>query len=556
MRERNRATQSTRDSTRDVFMASVTSVGFWSAVVAIVGVISILGGGILYLTIDELTNFAVSVLVIGLALLLLALVLSPRSAAMFLVGRRGRYGSNVIVMTLAFFVIAVLVNFLLYRNPTRIDTTATQVFTLAPQTKNILEDLEGTVRANAFFTPSSAQTAALRQQAEDLLNEFERYGDNFVSRFIDPEVSRALAEQYSVTSYPAIVFEDVERGVQEHVTTFTEQGFVTGILIATGVERKVVYHLTGHQEASITRDPASGNIQETGFDFALQGMERDNYRVLPLNLTQFEAVPDNAAVLVIAGPREDLSETERDALMQYILGGGRVIALFDPATPESYVQVLNQWGVTLGGHSVADAVSNVAGQQLTPLAQQANNQYLPESMADVGITDQLDVTFFPGVTSLNAIINPADFPPHVQVVPLVISTPVSWLETNPEEVSFDIEEDLRGPFNLAAVIQGRGVVGHTPQEALGYPELKIVVFGDSDFARNKYFYSSDNADLLLNSVNWLAEDYDLISIRPKLIPIRELVLNTRERDFVKWSSWFLPPAVMLLLGGLVWWRRR
>ena len=555
MRERNR-TGSTSETTRDVFLASVTSVGFWSAVVAIVGAISILGGGILYLTIDELQNFAVSVLIIGAALLLLALVLSPRSAALFLVGRRGRYGSNVIVMTLAFFVIAVLVNFLLFRNPTRVDMTATQVFTLAPQTINVLEDLDTTVRANAFFTPSSVQTAALRQQAEDLLNEFERHGGNFVYRFIDPEVRRALAEQYSVTSYPAIVFEDVERGVQEHVTTFTEQGFVTGILVATGVEQKVVYHLTGHQEAAVTRDPATGNIEEDGFDFALQGMERDNYRVLPLNLTQFEAVPDNAAVLVIAGPRANLSEMERDALMEYILGGGRVVALFDPATPDTYVQMLNAWGVTLGGHSVVDAVSNVAGQELTPLAQQANNQYVPESFSDVTITNQIDVTFFPGVTSLNATMDPADFPPHVQVVPLVLSTPLSWLETNPEEVSFDIEEDLRGPFNLAAVIRGRGTVAHDPQEALGYPELKIVVFGDSDFARNKYFYSSDNADLLLNSVNWLAEDYDLISIRPKLIPIRELVLNTRERDFVKWSSWFLPPTIMLLLGGYVWWRRR
>ena len=99
-------------------------------------------------------------------------------------------------------------------------------------------------------------------------------------------------------------------------------------------------------------------------------------------------------------------------------------------------------------------------------------------------------------------------------------------------------------------------VAQAPQEAFGYPELKLIVFGDSDFARNKYFFSSDNADLLLNSVNWLAEDYDLISIRPKLIPLRVLVLNKRQREFVKWSSWFLPPAIMLLAGGFVWWRRR
>ena len=551
-----RGITSRADSSREVFLSTIKSVGFWSAVIAIVGAISILGGGVLYLTVAELENFAVSVLLIGLALLLLALVLSPRSAAMFLVGRRGRYGSNVLIMTLAFFVIAVLVNFLLFRNPTRLDTTATQVFTLAPQSIKVLEELDTTVRANAFFTPSSASTAAAQQQAEDLLNEFERHSGNFVFRFIDPEVRRTLAEQYNVTKYPAVVFEDVNRGVQQHVTTLTEQGFVTGILVATGVDQKVVYYLTGHQEAAITRDPGSDQIAETGFDFAIQGMQRDNYVVLPLNLIQFGAVPDNAAVLVIAGPRQDMSEDEALALTEYILGGGRVVALFDPATPDSYLHLLGLWGLTLGNHSVADVVSNVAGQELTPLAQQANSQYVPESVADIAITDQIDVTFFPGVTSINVAIDPADFPPHVRVVPLVISTPVSWLETNPEEVRFDPDQDLRGPFNLAAVITGRGTVAMDPQEAFGYPDLKLVVFGDSDFARNKYFFSSDNADLLLNSVNWLAEDYDLISIRPKLIPLRQLVLNTREREFVKWSSWFLPPAIMLLVGSFVWWRRR
>ncbi|MEC8913138.1 MAG: hypothetical protein VX478_06900, partial [Chloroflexota bacterium] len=85
---------------------------------------------------------------------------------------------------------------------------------------------------------------------------------------------------------------------------------------------------------------------------------------------------------------------------------------------------------------------------------------------------------------------------------------------------------------------------------------KIVIFADSDFATNKYFHSSDNADLFLNSVNWLADDYELISIRPKLVPYRELVVNSRERDFIKWSSWVLPPALALILGIFVWWRRR
>ena len=148
-------------------------------------------------------------------------------------------------------------------------------------------------------------------------------------------------------------------------------------------------------------------------------------------------------------------------------------------------------------------------------------------------------------------------PPQITVIPLAMSTPASWLETNPDNVGFDAAEDALGPFILVAAVQALGTIDQDPEEAFSSEnETKFVVFGDSDFARNNFFFSSDNADLFLNSVNWLADDYDLISIRPKLLPFRELVLNSRERDFIKWSSWFFPPAVMMLLGGFVWWRRR
>ncbi len=543
------------DSFLDVLISSVRSAGFWSAIAAIVGVIAFVGGGILYLTIDEISDFSITVLVIGLALLVLALVLSPRAVAMFLVGRQGRYGSNVIVMTAAFFVIIILANFLVFRSPSRIDVTATRVFTLAPQTVQVLEELDTTVRASAFFIPGRASSSATQQQAEDLLNEFARRSNNFNYRFVDPELRRSVAEQFNVTSYPTIVFEDVVRGTQQPVSSFTEQGFVTGILVSTGIEQKRIYFLTGHQEAAMTRDIASGDVEDEGFDHALLGMQRDNYITQSLNLTQFGRVPDDAAVLVIAGPKQDIDDSEIAAITEYIIGGGRLVALFDPDTPESFVNLLAKWGVTLGGYSIADAVSNVGGEELTPLIQKANGQYIPNS-AGIGIADQIDVTFFPGVTSIDVIVSLEDLPPQIAVIPLAITTPASWLETDPENVGFDVAEDALGPFTLAAVIQARGTIDLDPRDAAGFPEAKLVIFGDSDFARNRFFFSSDNADLLLNSVNWLADDYELISIRPKLLPYRELVLNSRERDFIKWSSWFFPPAVMMLLGGLVWWRRR
>ena len=547
---------STSDSFKEILNTSVRSASFWSFISGVVGLAAVAVGGILYLTIDELRDFSVTALTIGISLLFLALILSPRAVAIFLIGRQGRYGTNVIVMTVAFFAIALLVNFLMFRNTARFDTTSTRVFTLSPRTVKVLEErLVNKVQANAFFISDSP----LSQQIEDLLNEFDRRTGKFTYRFLDPELERSLALQYNVTKYPSIVFEDTVTGLQQAISVFTEQEFVTGLLIVTGEERKVVYNLEGHGERTATRDFAVGTVEDEGFDFALEGLAGDNYALKALSFRQTDRVPDDAAVLVIASPDQDLTPHEVEALTEYIKRGGRIVALFDPDTPDSFANLFNPWGIQLGVHSIADAASSVAGQALTPLLQRANGQFTQRyrgqptdsQVTGVPIAEEVSVTFFPGVTSVGPSIPFADLPFHIQFVDLALTTRASWLETDPQDISPDEDEPF-GPFSVASAIEATGTVDSSES----HPVAKFVVFGDSDFVKNFFYSSDDNRDLFLNAVNWLAEDYELISIRPKRFPFRRLVVNTREADVIKWSSWFLPPSVMVILGTIVWWRRR
>ena len=539
---------------------SVKSTGFWSAVGAAVGIAAIVIGAALYVTVDELREIAVYTLTAGLVLLFVALALSPRAVAIFMAGRQGRWGANVAIMTAAFFVIVILVNFLLFRTTARFDVTSTRVFSLAQQTRQVLDGMESPVRANAFFIPNDPTTAFQRQQAEDLLNEFARRSSNFTYRFIDPELNRTIAVQYDVTDYPVIVFEDLVTFAQQSVFDFTQQEFVTGILVSTGEEQKHVYHLTGHEEASLTRDAATGETDDDGFDFALQGMQRDNYRVLPLNLVQDGAIPDDAAVVIVPGPKRDLSDAETQAFMDYLIRGGKAIFMLDPDAPDSYRELLLQWGVQVGTTPVADLISNVAGEPTTPMLQRANSQFVSGGLTGVDIANQLDVAFFSDATAVLPALPPEDMPTWMQYKPIGHTTPASWLETNPEEVSFDIGDDVSGQFDIVAAMEAGGTLGgrslEVPAERGDDTLAKLVVFGDSDFARNKFFFSSDNSNLMLNSVNWLAGDYNLISIREVFITSRPIIVNARERDFIQWSSWFLPPLVMLAIGVAVWWRRR
>ena len=542
----------TTESFKDIVVSVAGSTGVWSLIAAIVGITAIVAGGIITLTIDELENFGITLLVIGAVLIALALVLSPRAVAMFLSGRQGRYGANVAVMTVAFFTIAILVNFLLFRSPTRFDLTATNALTLAPQTIQILDTLTTDVRANAFFVEGDPRSALARSQTEDLLNEFARHSGRFTYRFVDPQLRRSLATQYDVTEFPSVVMEDVTQGRLQNTTVFSEQQFVTGILVATGVKQKRIYSLTGHGEASESRDFLTGAIHEEGFDLAFDGMARDNYTVVPLNLREFDKVPDDAAVLLIAGPKQDLDALEAQAVINYIKGGGSIIALLDPDPPDSFKLLFRTWAIAFGRDSIADVASNVGGEPLTPMIQRTNGQFPSSELTNIAIVDPIGVSFFPEVTSIGLGIPRADLTQLITFIPLAMTTPASWLETDPDNVGLNPGQELTGPFPVVAAVQA----SITADELERHLPAKMVLFGDSDFAKNKFFASSQNADLLLNSVNWVAEDFELIAIRPKLVPFRQLVVNTRERDFIKWSSWFLPPAVMMVLGTIVWWRRR
>ena len=535
-------------------MDTLKSTGFWSAIGAIVGLVATIAGVVLFLTIDEIRNFAISVLIIGLVLLFIALVLSPRAVAIFMAGRQGRYGTNVAIMTVAFFVILVLLNFLLFRSPNRLDVTATRIFSPAQQTLQVLDSLQGPIRANAFFSPTDRDSTLTRQQTEDLLNEFARRSGSFTYRFIDPELNRSIAVNYDVTEFPVVVFEDIDTGVHQGVFNFTQQDFVTGILVVTGTQQKQVFHLTGHGEASITRTLANETDDE-GFDFAIQGMQRDNYRVFPLNLKQDGTVPEKAAVLVIPGPKQNLDEDEMNAVGDYISGGGKVILLLDPDAPDSYRKLLAVWGLAVGKHRIADLISNVAGESTTPMVQRSNAQFGTSGLTGINIADQLNNVFFADATAVLPAIPLEDLPAFMSYTGLARTTPASWMESHQEITEYNPAEDVQGPLDVAAVMQaGASLAGHIVP---GENNLtKIIVIGDSDFARNKFFFQSDNANLLLNSVNWLAEDYELISIREPAIPIRILVLNQREREFIKWTGWFLPPILMLVISIVVWWRRR
>ncbi len=532
---------------------------------AIIGGVALLGGFAMWLWADDLRTTGTSLMIAGAVILLVAAVFSSVNIREALAGQRGRFAINAVLMVLAFTGIVVFVNFISFHNEARADLTASKQFSLAQQTTQVLGNLSENVHATAFFIPDRSNQAADQQLADDLMFEFERRSNRmFTYEFVDPESDPGRAEVYGLSQFPSIVFQAQDSGqaIVLTVPPLSEQDLTSMLLIVTGEQQKRIYFVTGHGEKdAINQDPEDPQ----GFAFAGRGALADSYSVDTLNLAQVGTIPEDAAVLVFPGPSRNMSIQEFDSFDAWLRNDGRAIFLVDPGVPNSVRSLLEPWGIALGGDTIVDPGSSLHQALRTPLLQsgQFNRQ--------TSITRDLDTVLLPLSTPIEVSVEPEKVPPWVEYIPMARSTLLSWKTADPESEDFRPETgDTIGPFDVGMIVHACGIVEEEIDTVLAVAgrsreciseegsrkPTTIAIFGDSDFAANRYSGYSTNLDFFLNAVNYVAEDYDLISIRPKPFAFRELVVTSQEFDFIRFSSWFLLPAAVGLASVAVWWRRR
>ena len=549
-------------------------IGNVSAAAFAGGVIALIASGLIHLLGRELRGAVIAFFAIGLILILTATVTGFETLRATVKSRKGFYGLNTTAMVLIFLAIASIIIFVGAKNNARYDVTSTRDFSLSRQSREVLTNLQQDVEAIAFFVPTNAQQIIVRGPATDLLDEYERRSTRFSYRVVDPELEPGEARRFGINpdlTPGAIVFSS--QGSLQPVPTllvqsdgsFTrntnlERTFTEAILSVTHTTQKTVYFLTRHGE----RDPFN-DTEGTEYGQALRELQGDNYIVRPLDLAAQQIVPIDAAVLVIASPKTDLLENEVAPLQAYLKGGGNLLFLAEPQTPARFRDLLKPWGVELGHGSVVDFVSSVSGQPRAPLVRREAYNPLPGMTSP--ITQPItDVTFFQDSTAIIPRKGPATNPdlpnifyrdpPRITIIPLATSSStLSWLEPDPNANKQD-PNDLIGPLALGVAIEANSPFDDTSAIPKDAKTTQIVVFGDGDFASSRFITSFANRDMFLNSVNWLAGDYDLISVRPKLFEPRLLILTNSSWNYIRWSSLLILPVLVALAGGIVWWRRR
>jgi ABC-type uncharacterized transport system involved in gliding motility auxiliary subunit len=509
------------------------------------GVLALVAAAGLFLVQGEADRWVLTAAAVGVIFLVYALLERPESVKTTMTGREVRHGGNTLVMTVAFLGILVLANVLGNRFSYRWDLTETRDFSLSPQTIELLQRLNTPVKVTAFFQ----QGQAGQEELQDLLKEYTRHSQQISYEFVDPVLKPGVARDYKVETYGTTVVEAGDR--RQNVTGSNEADMTSALLKLQRGEPKKIGWVVGHGEL----DPES--FDRSGASEAKRLIEQEGYQIQNLTLLSLTEIPADITTIVLASPRQPLLPQELEALKKYLDAGGKLLAMLEPRSPGNPTELLGQWGVEVGEGVVLDFESNLQGDPLTP----AVTRYAANSiMRNVGgdATGRY-ITVFPGATLVRAKSG-ADAALEVQTIAESSATR-SWLESdqriNLATVQLNAPPDVQGPIPLAVSVSK--TAGPTGDDLPRPKSTRIVAVGNAAFATNSllsFILIPGNRDLLLNSLNWLAEDEQLITVRSKINKDRSLILTGTQQNMLLYSSTLFLPLGVLAIGVYVWWQRR
>ena len=497
--------------------------------IATLGIAMLIASGIRYYIQGELLTFSRILLIGGGVLLLAAVVAGFRGLLQYFQKRSTKQGSNTLVLSLAVLAIIVVANVIGYRHPKRIDLTTEKLYTLSDQSKQVVQNLKQDVTIVRFDkTPSP--------QFDDLMSEYKHLSPHIQARTVDPNQKPEVAAQYGAKNLGDVIVasgdKKIDSGARGEVT---EQDITPAIIKATSNKVKTVCFITGHGEHGTAESGPEG------FSQVDDGLKKENYLTKTINLITDNGVPADCSVVVDAGPKQALFPQETALITKYLDGGGHVFMMVDAETDPKLGDLFGAWNIALGDNVVLDASG--VGQLI------GAGPAIP-IVADFGTSPitkgfQRSFTFFPLARTVSIADKNKTTPTLVELLKTTArSFTVPKLDKGTQRIEFN--PATAGPLSL----------GVSADRSNGSLDSRMVAIGNSAFAQNSYAGQARNGDLFYNAIDWLAEDENLISIRPKSPANRSVNLTQSQTALLKWVDIIFIPGIVIISGIYIWWKRR
>ncbi|HEY5659032.1 MAG TPA: Gldg family protein [Myxococcota bacterium] len=413
----------------------------------------------------------------------------------------------------------------------RFDWTFERRYELAPATRQALAALPGRLEILLFYDPLDPRIRRTRM----LVDTLARLGDVAV-RALDVRQAAGDMDAFGVRTSNSLVlrlgedFEVVERP--------TEGALFESLSRLRRTRAGVIALLRGEGQG----DPERRDVR--GFSGLVEALLTEGYEVRSLVSAGVGELPGDVDAVLSIAPQRRLRDTALAALRHHLARGGSLVALLEPGVESGVEEILADYGIYSPQFLLVDPASGAMAEEARGLAPVA--RHYEEHPITAGL-DRNRMTFFSGVRSF--VLRK----PHGEdeLLAVVRAGPDSWLT---EDLS--LLERRGGGLEPGAAPRNYHPIAVAGRYRRGGAEIRILAFGDSDFASNQHLRALYNLDLALNGIHWAVQREPAITLRPKLRTVVQFPLPVSDSLQMLYGVGLLVPELLLITGGIVWLRRR
>ena len=457
-----------------------------------------------------------------------------------------RYGGYALLTSLGMVAVMVLVNLVVDQFQLEVDLTQNRLFSLSDQTFQVLDNLDSDVTVYQIGT-----TGRENPLIDSVLERYAKRSSHIKLATLDPERNPGLATKYEEEGQvrPGGLVVDagdrfrmisqfdifnVNMQTRQATSLSLEQELTAALLYVTTGDLPKVYLLEGHGEQSMFQLGISGlSVRDL--------LENDNYAVDTLDLVSRETVPDDADVLLVVAPAQDLTAAESGRLESWMRDGGRVVFALQAARRSelpNLAELLAGFGVrVVNGIIVEGAGRHTPDSQVFLVPEMTSHEIVAPMRSDRLFT----------VIPAAGPIEELETKRRTLTVESFLNTSAgSFLRTDFDIQSVEQQEgEPNGPFAVGVAI--------TDNDLDGYVKSRVVVYSSAMFLSQPY---QANYDMLLNSLSWARSREESISIRAKSLRTFPLRITRLAALIISGVAVLIIPLGVLGAGLAVWLRRR
>lgn len=446
--------------------------------------------------------------------------------------RKFSQSASSISLTVIVIGLILVINYFGGHNQIELDLTKNKIHAFSDQTNKVMHELKADLRAE-YFGDSNGKA-----RYTPLFENYQRLSNHFKIEYIDPNKEPARVRASGIKKINTLVLTYQQKSVK--IDDLSEEKITNSILKIEKEKKQTACFVVGHGESSIE------DITQNGMQSLKIGLEDQAYEVKEVLLSNVNLITTCNSILML-GPHGDLSKNELKSLEEYLNHGGRAVFAVDAELAQKeklskdFRQLLNGWGVIVKDGLIVDPESRKAGMDASVVM---INLFNPTHLIT---KDYLQPSYFP-------FVRPID---PVAVAPSGLMSITSLAKTNENAWSeLDIDSFVKGSAQYNEGVDIKKGMQSVAVAITGKHDTRIVVFGSSQMVNNQYARFGGNLDLFLNSVSWILQDENLISIRTKSDDEGRVELTEQNSIKIFWIIIVVIPFTIMLLGILIWLKRK